>query len=417
LNEPTLIRGDLRGLRIPALIVGVIGAVVLVLAFFFSQHRHEAFAGYLIAYVLCFGVAAGSLGFLLIHQLSGGRWGEIARPAFAAGVLTLPLLALLFVPIVAGMSTLYPWMVEAYQLAHWTHLRHKIQDTRYLTFVPFLVRAAAYFIILILIGFLLVSLLKWQDRRPDPVRGSRLGGLGGVGLVVLFFVLTFAMVDWLMSIDPVWYSTMFPLQMIAGMGLTAMAVTILIILGLGRRQRTEHRLGRAPEPAWYTRDAVHDFGKLLFMLVCLYAYLSFSQYVIIWSGNLPEETHWYQARNTTRWAWAPPLLIAIHFAIPFVVLMSRHVKRNTTVLAIVAILILAARVIDLCWIVLPSYEVEWRGKGGVTLQTGWAAIYAVAALAAIGGLQMALYAWSFKPTPPPVEAHAHDHGSPTEVAR
>jgi hypothetical protein len=266
----------------------------------------------------------------------------IRRPIGAA-TRVLPVMTVLFLPILLGMRTLYPW-TDANLVAADEMLRHK---QPYLNVPFFLVRAAVYFGIWNLLTYLLNAWSLEQDQNPDPRLARRMQTLSAIGLLGYGLTITFASFDWLMSLEPHWFSTIYGVLIMGGQGLSAMAFMIAVLVWLGRRPP----LDRIVVPAHF-----HDLGNLMLAFVMLWAYFSFSQYLIIWAGNLPLEISWYQHRLQTGWRTVGVTLILFHFAVPFVVLLSRTVKRAPDLLIKVAIGILVLRVVDLFWLIAPEFH-------------------------------------------------------------
>ena len=305
--------------------------------------RTQFFQSYLTAYMFCLGITLGCLALGMVHQLSGGAWGVVLRRPIGAAARVLPVLTLLFLPIVAGMSRLYIW-THADVVASDEALRHK---QLYLNVPFFIVRAAIYFTVWNTISYLLNRWSLEQDRTGDPRIAKRMQRLSAGGLVAYGLTITFASFDWLMSLEPGWYSTIYGVLVIGGQGLSAIAFLILAIVWLSRRPPLDAIIGA---------DHLHDAGNLALAFVMLWAYFAFSQYLIIWSGNLPREISWYQHRVQTGWRAVAVLLVVFHFAVPFAVLLSRTVKREATLLARVAIAILIARLVDVFWLVAPEFH-------------------------------------------------------------
>ncbi len=267
------------------------------------------------AYMLCLGVTLGCLALGMIHQLSGGAWGVLIRRPIGAAVRVIPVMTLLFLPIVLGMTRLYPW-TDAALVAHDEVLRHK---HLYLNVPFFLVRAAVYFLIWNGLAYFLNAWSLEGDADPDPRIALRMQRLSGIGLVLYGLTITFASFDWLMSLEPHWFSTIYGVLIIGGQGLSALAFLIVALAWLSRRE---------PLDAVIQPTHFHDLGNLMLAFVMLWAYFSFSQFLIIWSGNLPAEIAWYQHRLDTGWRFIGLLLVVGHFAVPFVLLLSRAVKRE-----------------------------------------------------------------------------------------
>jgi hypothetical protein len=256
---------------------------------------------------------------------------------------TLPLLALLFVPIAFGIGSLYVWS-HSDVVARDEILQHK---HIYLNVPFFLIRAAFYFAVWIVLGFLMNKWSAEHDRTGDLMAYRKLQIWSGPGLALYAFTVTFASFDWLMSLDPHWYSTIFGVLIMGGQGLSAMAFIIFVMVLLSRRPPLLDVLGPAH---------LQDLGKLLFTFVMLWAYFSFSQLLIVWAGNLTEEIPWYLQRLNGGWQYIGGLLIIFHFALPFALLLSRTLKRAARSVAQIAALLLAMRFVDSYWLVAPDFN-------------------------------------------------------------
>jgi len=287
------------------------------------------------------GVTIGCMAFLMLQYLSGGAWGVVIRRLCEAAIRNFPILLLLFLPIAFGIPRLYIWS-HADVVAQDAVLRH---NHLYLNVPFFLVRAAFFFA-----GWILLSILlnKWsleQDRQPGDRLQLKLQLVSGPGLVFFGFSVTFMAIDWVMSIDPHWYSSMFGLLFIAGEGLSAMAFLITVLVLLSNKE---------PFSDLLTARHLHDLGKLLLTFVMVWAYFSFSQFLIIWAGNLPEEIPWYVERLRGGWQYIALVLVFGHFALPFALLLSRDLKRNFKLLSAICLFILCMRVVDIYWQVMPD---------------------------------------------------------------
>jgi hypothetical protein len=300
------------------------------------------FRAYLSAYIFWIGIPVGCLALLMLHHLVGGRWGFMIQRVLEAAIQTLPLMALLFIPLVFGLSDLYPWARTEVAVAD-PLLQQK---AAYLNIPFFVARAVAYFAVWIVLGRLLVTWSLRQDQSADDTLTLRLQRLSGPGLVLYGLTVSFAVIDWIMSLEPKWYSTIFGMIFMISFGLTAMALAILATRCLER----EKPLAQVVSP-----DRWHDLGNLLLALVMFWAYLNFSQFLLIWSENLAEEIPWYLHRIGGGWEWVAIALILFQFALPFVLLLSRDAKRNSQILAVVAGAILFMHWLDTLWMIAPSF--------------------------------------------------------------
>jgi hypothetical protein len=295
------------------------------------------------AYMWCLGATLGCLALGMIHQLSGGEWGVLIRRPIGAATRVLPVWTVLFLPIALGMFRLYHW-TDADAVAHDEILQHK---QLYLNLPFFLARAVFYFTAWNTIVFFLNRWSLEQDTNPDPLLARRMQKLSAGGLVVYGLTITFASFDWMMSLDPHWYSTMYGVLMMGGQGLTALAFLIIFVVWLSRRP---------PLSAIVLPSHLHDLGNLMLAFTMLWAYFSFSQYLIIWSGNLPHEISWYLHRSYTSWRIVAVALVLLHFVVPFALLLSRRIKRQADTILKVAALIVFVRLIDLFWLIAPAFR-------------------------------------------------------------
>jgi hypothetical protein len=280
----------------------------------------------------------------MVQHLSGGVWGVILRRPFEAAVRTLPYMALLFLPIAFGMHSIFEWSRP--EMANDPIISAKAP---YLNVPFFLARQAFYFICWSVIGTLLSRWSDEHDRTGDPALVDKMSKLSGAGLLIYGLTVTFAMVDWTMSINVRWFSTIWGMLYAGGQGLSAFAFGIIVLLLLAQT---------APLNRVLTRHHFHDLGKLLFAFLMLWAYLSFSQFLIIWSANLPEEIPHYLNRWENSWRWLSVFIVVGHFMIPYALLLSRDLKRNMGKLRIIATWILAARFADYYWHVAPEFHTE-----------------------------------------------------------
>ena len=323
------------------------------------------FRAYLSAYIFWVGIPVGCLALLMLHHLVGGRWGFMIQRVLEAAIQTLPLMALLFIPLFFGLSDLYPW-ARTEVVAADPLLRQK---AAYLNIPFFVARTVFYFAVWIVLGRLLVTWSLQQDRTADTTLTLRLQRLSGPGLVLYGLTVSFAAIDWMMSLEPKWYSTIFGMIFMVSFGLAALALAILAT----RFLETEKPLARVVSP-----DRWHDLGNLLLAFVMFWAYLNFSQFLLIWSENLAEEIPWYLHRIGGGWEWAAIALILFQFGLPFVLLLSRDTKRNSQILATVAGAILFIHWLDVFWMIAPSFyparfQLHWMdivapiGIGGLWL--------------------------------------------------
>jgi len=313
---------------------------------------------YLVGYLFWIAIALGSLALVMLHHMVGGNWGYVIRRQLEAATGTLPLMAVLSLPLLGGVHQLYPW-------SHPGHI--SASKALYLNVPFFAARTAVYFGVWIGLAFLLNRLSLEQDRTGEPAIVRRLQVLSGPGLLVYGLTVSFASVDWVMSLEPHWFSTIYGVLFMVGQALTTLAFAVTALMLLSRRE---------PLAEVLTPGHFHDLGNLMLAFVMLWAYVAVSQFLIIWSANLPEEIPWYLARLEGGWGGIALLLVLFHFAVPFLLLLVRRVKRRMRVIAALAVAMMAMRLVDLFWIVAPAFH---PGR----LRVHWLDL---AAPAAIGGL-------------------------------
>lgn len=381
---------EIRQWRGRAAVVGVAGLALTVLGAFIGP-AGQFYRSYLWSYVFLVGLSVGCLAWLMTQYLTGGAWGVVIRRPAEAAARVLPLMALLFIPIAIGIPSLYRWS-HAGVVAADAILRHK---QTYLNVPFFLIRTAVYFG-----GWLLFSTLlnRWsaQEDQATPGVHSKMAAISGPGLVFWGFSVTFMAVDWVLSLDPHWFSTMFGLLIIAGQALTSLAFLITLLVLLYYRE---------PMSRVLTHRHLHDLGKLMLAAVMVWAYFSFSQFLIIWAGNLPDEIPWYLERLRGGWQYIALLLVVGHFALPFALLLSRDLKRNFKLLAGISVFILCIRFVDVYWLVAPDFA---RG----VFRLSWMDITAPAGLCGIW-LAYFLYQLEKRPLLPLHDPHlleALEHG-------
>lgn len=366
---------NVSGLQTKAMGAAVLG-LLLSGAGFAMAGLDRFYEAYLVAYVFWIGVALGSLALLMVHHLSGGAWGVVIRRPLEAATRTMPLMAVLFLPIIAGMHDLY----------HWTHADAVAADPilqakePYLNTPFFLARQAIYFGVWIAMSLLLNKWSAEQDRTGDPAIAVRMSRFSGAGLVVFALTVTFAAVDWTMSVNPHWFSTIWGMLYMVGQALSALAFAIAVLVMLS----TVPPLDRV-----VNSSHLHDLGKLLFAFLMLWAYLSFSQFIIIYSANLAEEIPHYLVRSAGGWQFVGWSLVIFHFALPYALLLSRDTKRDYRRLRAIAMWVVVIRILDYYWHVAPEFH-----TGGLS-----PALIDFALPIAIGGVFVTVFAAQLKGRP------------------
>lgn len=350
---------------------GIIGCVGLALcALGWLINTEQFFRSFLLALLFWLAIALGSLALLMVQHLSGGAWGLLLRRVLEAATRTLPLLALLFIPLAFGLHHLYEW-ARPEIVAEDPLLQHKAP---YLNIPGYLGRFVAYFVIWIVLAFLLNRWSREQDQTSDPQLLRRFRLLSGPGLALYGVTITFASIDWVMSLEPHWFSSIYGVLFGMGQVLSAYAFALAVLLLLADYPPLSERLNAA---------ILRDLGNLLLAFVMLWAYLSFSQFLLIWSANLPEEIPWYLRRLSGGWQYLGLALALFHFGLPFLLLLSRDIKHDRRKLSAVALGVLGMRFVDLYWVMMPAFHPEYFVLHWLWLDA--------AALAGVGGVWLAVF--------------------------
>jgi hypothetical protein len=334
-----------------SLIVGVVfGLIAVILA---VKNPDEFYRAYLVGFMAWLGVALGSMAIIMIRHLTGGGWGVVIRRIQGAAMRTLPLLALLFIPIISAVAQgrIYPWVMPLDKIAD-SHIRehlekHAFIKDAYLNLTGFIIRAVIYFAIWNLISFLLSKWSKEGDSPSAPDNTAKFKAVSGPGLILYGFTISFAAIDWVMSLDPSWISTIFGLFILIGEVLSAMCFAVVV-----ERILVKYK----PMSEMLTPDFVHDHGKWMLTFTMVWAYFGFSQWLIIWAGNLPSEITYYIRRINGGWGYIGLFVVIFHFAIPFGILLSRPFKRNIYKLVWLAAWMMLMRWVDLFWVIEPNFS-------------------------------------------------------------
>jgi hypothetical protein len=356
-----------------ALTIAVAAGAICVVGYVRLPERF--YPAYLTAFVYWLGIALGCLVIALIHGLTGGAWGKTIRRVVEAGYETLPLLAVLFAPLWFGVAFIYEWADLEFVRRH----ESLVRKAGYLNVVGFQLRTIVYFAIWIGITWALNRSSPNEERIADTPRSRRLQLTSGLSLIAYGFTVTLSSVDWIMSLEPQWYSTMYGLIIIAGQAVSGLSFAVIVVAALGTFE---------PWSQIVTPGRLNDLGNLLLAAVMFWAYCSFFQYLVIWSGNLPEENVWYVHRSQRGWQYVALGLMTLHFAVPFLLLLSRRLKRQRTSLWRVAVLLLIMRYVDLYWLAVPGFQRSGTENQGLTVHG-----LDLVALAAIGGAWLSVFAW------------------------
>ena len=333
---------DLAGLGRKGLAAGLVGLAASGAGFAMAPDRF--FRSWLMGWVFVFGIALGAWAILLVHTLSRGAWGLVVRRTLGAAARTIPLFALFAVPVLLGLPKLYPW-ADAARVAHDEILHHQ---SKYLNVPFFLGRLALYFVVWAGGVRLVTGLSRRQDTSDDPAGLERkMQAVAGPALILHILAVSFFSFDVMMSLNPHWFSTIYGLYLLGGQAVSGMAFLILAALFLS---------GREPMSRVLRATHVHDWGKLLLAFMMLWSYFAFSQFLIVWSGDLPEEIGFFKDRFVGGWGAVALGLVLLHFAVPFLLLLSRDLKRDVKKLSVVAALLLVMRWIDIWWLALPAFS-------------------------------------------------------------
>jgi hypothetical protein len=359
-----------------ALVVGVLGLVVSIVGWITKPE--DFFRSYLVAFLLVLGWSLGSLGLLMLQHLTGGQWGILIRRPLESATRVLWLVFAFFLPIpLFGMKFLYSAWLDAPKTGEGA-LSHLQQS--YLTRSGFVVRGFVYFAVWLALMLLFNAMSKQQDvNQEDRTLRRRLKFFAGPGIILYIFAMTFAAIDWSMSLSPHWASTIYGFLFVAGQTISAMSLMIIMVILFSHAEPFAHIV---------QKRHLHDLGKLLFAFNMLWAYFEFSQLLIIWSGNQPEEITFYKARLFGGWGVVAALVLILHFFIPFFALLSRDVKRNQAILPKIAMWLIAMRCLDLFWLTRPEFTAR-------ALPTLWD----FATILALGGIWLWFFAVQLKQQP------------------
>jgi hypothetical protein len=357
--------------RIPFIgaVCALLGAVVC--AILGLANPKQFFFSWLVSFLFFLSLALGGLFFVLIQYAAQGGWGTVVRRIGETIFATIPVMAALFLPLVLGLHDLYEWS-HADAVEHDALLRWKAP---FLNVPFFLIRAALYFGCWSFIALLYYRVSRRQDATADPVAAyARLRRLAGPAIIVVAITQTFASIDWIMSLTPHWYSTIFGVYFFAGSFVGFIALLSVVAVAMRRAGLLDTVI---------SAEHLHDIGKLLFAFTAFWAYIGFSQFFLIWYANLPEETIWYKARLEGSWKTVSIVLMAGHFGAPFFYLMGRAVKRRGSTLAFGGAWLLGMHFVDLYWQVMPTLHPEGLRPSALD----------VAAFVAVGGCFVAAASW------------------------
>jgi len=383
LNSLESIQPQLERVQKRAFMAGAI-AIVLCVIFGFLN-KEQLLRSYLFAYIYWLTIPLGCTAILMLHNMTGGWLVYPIRRLLEAGTRTFSLMAILFVPVWLGMSHLYPWVQ--------TPIKTWYLNTRFFT-----VRAVIYFAIWLTLSHFLNKWSSEQDKTGDPKLLTSLETISAPGLILWGIAVTYASIDWAMSLDPHWFSTMYGMIFMIVGALGGMSFVIFVLRMLS---------GHEPVKSIVTASQFNDLGNLLLAFVMLWAYLSFSQFIIIWAGNLKNEAPWYMTRAFGGWALVAVFLILLHFAVPFLLLLQRPMKRNLGALSMISGMLIVLSSLDVYWLIMPSFDSDGPHLHATDFL----------ALIGIGGLWVGTFFWQLRKWPmlpqhdPRFEgALQHEHG-------
>jgi len=358
-----------------SLIIGVVAAALSIVGAFVAPSSF--YSAYLTGYMFWLGLSLGCMAILMLYHLVGGGWGTVIRRIMEAGMMTLPLMFVLFIPILLNLPKLYFWArpeerIKDPKIAEIAHV--------YLNFNDILLRYVVYFALWFGMAFLLNRWSTEQDTSEGGAKSTlRFRAVSAIGLVIYSLSISFAVIDWVMSLQTRWISTIYGLIFIAGEALSAFCFAVVIESILGKRK---------PMSEYLTTTEVHDHGKFMLTFVMVWAYFNFSQWLIIWAGNLPEEIPWFVRRLSGGWGGVGLFLVIFHFSVPFALLLSRSLKKNVGQLVWLASWLMIMRIVDIWWhiepVSHPSIHLSWLH---------------ITILAGMGGLWMAYFFHNLRERP------------------
>jgi len=390
-----------QGAAVVLALVGIVGTVAGYFVVAGQGHPNQFFGAYLVGWMTWTGMSLGCLGVLMLHHMSGGNWGYVTRRFWEAGAMLVPVMGLLFIPIAINLASghgIYEW-------AHPGATENRIirDKAPYLNVNFFLLRMVVTFVVFTGMAVLLNKFSADIDRTSDARIVTKFKIVSGPGLVIYFLLMTLFGVDTIMSLEPEWYSSIFGLLMVISMALGAFCL-VAIFLHLLRNEE--------PFKAVMIPKRFHEHGTLMLALTLLFAYMAFSQYLISWSGNLPEEAKWYLHRIEGGWgvlAWA---IVLLHFAFPYLLLLQRRLKKNSATLVGISLLLIVMRWVDNAWLVFPTpvFEAPTLAQA---INPLWISI---AATLGLGGVWLFLFVLRLKTRPllPRYMSHL-EHPQPFEA--
>lgn len=355
-----------------SLMVGGVWILFVLVGWFFQPDKF--YRAYLLAWLFWLGVSLGALAMVMLHHLMGGEWGFMIRRLGEHAAMTLPLLVVLFVPIAIGLGHLYPW-ARPEEVANDPILRH---EGPYLNVHFFLLRFLIYAVVWVGMAWYLRSASLSHDRTSSVSTAIHMHNVSAGGMAIYFITMSFASVDWIMSLEPHWISTVFGFMIVSGQAISGLCVLIVCVALI---------VNMPPFREKARKDHFNDLGNLLLTLVILWAYLAFAQLLVIWMGNKQDEIPWYVHRLSLGWWWIGLMLVVLHFFVPFIILLMRELKRKVSLMLGLCAGLLVLRLLDLFWQTGPSGEAAYISLWHVV---NWMDLVFPIGM---GGLWVAMFFW------------------------
>ena len=357
-----------------SLFVGLVALLISLIGLFMDPTHF--WQSYLFAYLFWSGLALGCLGIFFLHNVVGGNWGVAIRRLLESGIKTLPFVLVGVIPILFAIRSLYVWAQTDFQ-AHDFPASHRAV---YMNVPMFIGRTILFFLIWYLSGRYILNMANEHDRTGDPALFRKIKRRSAPALLIFIVTTTYAFIDWIMSLEPDWYSTIYPWMFTIGEVVLTFAFVIAVLVLLSKRE---------PFASFLTRQHYHDLGNLLLAFTMVWAYFSISQFLIIWAENLPDEIPWYIRRFSGGWGYIAFVIAIFHFCVPFFLLLMRFMKKNPGALRAIAIWMIIMRILDVFWVVEPAF----RQRG---LEVYWTDLVA---LIGLGGIWLAYFVSNLKARP------------------
>lgn len=388
-DDPTLkLPARAAGLALPLMGGGALLLLLgVVVGAFSSLGARFAMGAYLTAFTYCLTLALGGLFFVLIQHLCRAGWSVTVRRTAELMMSSIPMMAVLFLPILAtlfvGVGTIYTWDDPEWIAAHHPEWAENAKGA-YLNDIFFAARAIFYLAVWIVIARYYFQTSRRQDETAEVRLTEKMQAVSGPAIILFALTVSFAAFDWLMSLEPAWFSTMWGVYVFAGSILSALATMTVLIFVF-------QKMGAIKQEV--TVEHYHDFGKLIFGFITFWTYIGFSQFLLIWYANIPEETFWLKYRQEGGWEWISLSLVALHWLLPFLGTMSRHMRRRPAVLCFWACYILVMHFIDVYWMVMPTIGKHMQPE---MLSAGGGFVGIATSLLCVAGMLGLFIGWVFR---------------------